>query len=234
MEEVFRTIEGFEKYQISNQGRVISNVGKQSKFLKPQTDAIGYHHVRLYPEEPIFGTYGGTRGKKPKLEKVHRLVATSFIPKPSDEDIWQVNHKDGNKTNNDVDNLEWVTAADNMLHSWQTGLRDNAAEKAALKRYKAVKLIHPDGTIEYYQSRKHIILGTGIPSATLRLRIKDGKTISKGKLKGCRVESCPELPVGEIYKKILNIEQKLLEYRKVQDYFKQKSMERRILKRNNK
>lgn len=227
MEEIFRTIEGFDKYQISNLGRIISNVGKSSKFLKPQTDAIGYQHVRLYPDDFRFGSYGGTRGKRPKLEKIHRLVATAFIPKPSDEDVWQVNHKDGDKLNNVVDNLEWITAAENMKHSWELGLRDNAADKAALKRYKGVKLIRPDGTVEYYQSRKHIVLATGIPHATLRSRITDGKVVSKGRMKGCRVESCPELPVGETYKKILNLEQKLLEYRKVQDYFKNKSKERR-------
>jgi hypothetical protein len=53
-------------------------------------------------------------------------------------------------------------------------------------------------------------------------------------MKGCRVESCSELPLGETYKKILNLEQKLLEYRKVQDYFKNKAKQRRIKERNRK
>lgn len=234
MEEVFRTIEGLEKYQVSNLGRVISNVGKQSRFLKPQTDAMGYLHCRLYPDEPIFGSYADGRGKKPKLEKVHRLVSLLFIPKPTEEDIWEVNHKDGNKQNNVVTNLEWVTRAGNMLHSWETGLRDNAADKAALKRYKPVKLIRPDGTVEYYQSRKHIVLGTNIPHATLTAKLLNGEAIKKGRLKGCRIESCLELPGGETYKQILNLEQKLLEYKKVQDYFKEKQRQRRVQQRNRK
>lgn len=55
----------------------------------------------------------------PKLEYVHRLVAKAFIPNP--DNLPQVNHKDFNKSNNDVSNLEWVSRADNIKHSHDNG-----------------------------------------------------------------------------------------------------------------
>jgi hypothetical protein len=55
------------------------------------------------------------------MEQVHRLVAICFIPNPNN--LAQVNHIDGNKDNNHVNNLEWMSNEENYLHSWRTGLR---------------------------------------------------------------------------------------------------------------
>ena len=228
-QETFKTIEGFEDYQISNAGRVISNKHGKNRFLKPQRDALGYYHVRLYPSDDRFGSYDKLKYKykRPKLEKVHRLVAMSFIPKPDSKDIWEVNHIDGNKENNDVTNLEWVTRGENIKHSWDIGIRDNAAEKAAPKRYKPVLVIAPDGTKLYYQSRKHAAMDFNLSISNMTYLLKMDKPVKKGRAKGYMFKAIQELPPGETFKAILNLEQKLLEYKKISEYYKNYARKRR-------
>ena len=97
------------KYQISDYGRAISlnyNGTKLVKDLSYITDKDGYKIVRLYYKN------------KAKCEKVHRLVAITFIPNPLNKP--QVNHKDGNKSNNHISNLEWSTAKENVNHSFKS------------------------------------------------------------------------------------------------------------------
>lgn len=112
------------KYQVSNYGRVkslsrITKVGiknvKQIKrkelILKQQLSTKKYLQVRLYDEDG-----------KGKTFKVHRIVAETFILNP--DSLLQVNHIDGNKENNKVENLEWCTCTENMKHSYNIGLRN--------------------------------------------------------------------------------------------------------------
>jgi hypothetical protein len=112
MEEKWKDIKGYEGlYQVSNLGNVKSlnyrSAGKEH-LISPGTDRGGYNILVL------------CKGKKAKSFKVHRLVANAFIPNPKNKE--QVNHKDGNKQNNKVDNLEWCTCKENMHHAWKTGL----------------------------------------------------------------------------------------------------------------
>lgn len=90
-------------YDVSIQG-VITNV-KTSKPLKPQLNNGGYHRVEL------------CGGPKKKKFFIHRLVAQCFISNPND--LPQVNHIDGIKTNNNVNNLEWCDASYNHKHSYR-------------------------------------------------------------------------------------------------------------------
>lgn len=95
MEEIWKDIEGYNgKYQVSNLGRVKSLKGSE-KILKPRVSNTGYKYVNLC-----------IQGKSKTL-KIHRLVAQAFLPNP--EGLPQVNHKDEDKLNNNVDNLEWCT-----------------------------------------------------------------------------------------------------------------------------
>lgn len=92
--EEFRSIQGYEGiYQVSGYGRVKSLKFGKEKFLKPIANSCGYLYVRL------------CKDGKSKCQNIHRLVAQAFIPNPLG--LPQVNHKDEDKANNRVENLEW-------------------------------------------------------------------------------------------------------------------------------
>lgn len=113
--EIWRDIKGYEGlYQISNLGRVKSMHGRRPRILKPGMMGTGYREGTGY----LFVIL--CKNGVPKKRKVHRLVATAFIPNTCHEP--QVNHKDGNKLNNRVDNLEWCSATHNICHAYRTGL----------------------------------------------------------------------------------------------------------------
>ena len=97
-----------ERYVITCSGDVFSVTGKSQKKLSPGTKPGGYLFV------------GMKVGGEFKYKMVHRLVAESFIPNPQRKP--QVNHLDGDKTNNQVDNLEWATPKENQMHASKNGL----------------------------------------------------------------------------------------------------------------
>ena len=100
MDEIWRDIEGYEGlYQISNKGRVKSLKWGKERILRPGIDTSGYYFVILYNDNVS------------KPFNLHRLVALAFIPNLYNKP--EVNHKDENKLNNCVENLEWMTAKEN-------------------------------------------------------------------------------------------------------------------------
>lgn len=123
-EEVWKDIEGFQ-YQVSNLGRVKSlgryiyyidgRTGKEcqrwsrERVLRSSTGTSGYDTTHLYKDDAERHTV-----------MIHRLVAEYFLDKVEGKDL--VNHKDGNKLNNNIVNLEWVTFSENVLHALDTGL----------------------------------------------------------------------------------------------------------------
>jgi len=94
------------KYIIFSEGKVFSFA--KDKLLSVFDNDRGYLGVNLW---------NGTKSIK---KYIHRLVALAFIPNP--ENLPDVNHKDGDKSNNTLDNLEWCTNQENMNHAWKTGL----------------------------------------------------------------------------------------------------------------
>jgi hypothetical protein len=116
-EEVWKDVPGYEgMYQASSFGRVRSPYqrGKGIYTLKPVMSSSGYFTVNI----------------KGKMPTVHRLVAKAFIPNPEVKRC--VNHKDGIKTNNNLDNLEWVTHKENLHHAIGLGLKIRVPMAAAL------------------------------------------------------------------------------------------------------
>ena len=106
--EIWKDIEGFEGlYQVSNLGRTKRLYkNDKEKILKPFSNKDGYLRVNLCKEG------------KSKQSKVHRLVAKAFIPNLDNKS--QVNHRDENKSNNKVENLEWVTSKENINYGTRT------------------------------------------------------------------------------------------------------------------
>lgn len=104
-------IKGFEeKYLISNTGEVYSFYLRDN--LKVQKNKYGYAYCQLSISKNNL-----------KYSLIHRLVALHFLPNPEDKP--QVNHIDGNKGNNTLENLEWATAKENTKHAYEKKLRNN-------------------------------------------------------------------------------------------------------------
>lgn len=127
--EEWKDINGYEgQYQISNCGRVKSLArdyfcGYQNRARKHQPEIILYQSTNLG-----YKLVGLSRDNKCFTGKVHRLVAQAFIPNP--DNLPEVNHKDGDKSNNNDWNLEWSTPKDNSAHARSTGLCNQNGENA--------------------------------------------------------------------------------------------------------
>lgn len=115
MTEIWKDVVGYEgRYQVSNQGnmksiRYLKTKDTYSiKQLKPKRNWDGYLRIQLWKD------------CKAVYVSIHRLVAQSFIDNPEDKPF--VNHKNGIKDDNRVENLEWVSQKENIQHAWETGL----------------------------------------------------------------------------------------------------------------
>lgn len=121
-DEVFKPIPNYEEYSISNYGTILGRSGNE---LIPNLNDIGYLYIRLCND--------GITTK----HRIHRLVAFAFLSNP--DNLPEINHIDGNKTNNHVSNLEWCTRKQNVEHA--TKVLDNMkwTEQRRIKFQKSMK-----------------------------------------------------------------------------------------------
>lgn len=108
MQEIWKSIEGYEGlYEVSNYGRIRSYHNNKHGLREIPKIIIGL--------DSTYKTIALSKDGKKESRTIHSLVAETFLDNPNQ--LKEVNHKDGNKWNNRVDNLEWITHADNMKHA---------------------------------------------------------------------------------------------------------------------
>jgi len=118
-EEIWKDVIDYEDYyQISSFGTIFS---KERKVYSESGILLRINSPKkVKPFEDRYQNVGLNKNRVQKRFNVHRLVAIMFIPNPKNKP--QVNHIDGNKLNNNVNNLEWCTSSENIQHSWDNGL----------------------------------------------------------------------------------------------------------------
>lgn len=120
-DEIWKPIDGFENYEVSNTGKV-----RLLTYSLIDSDGVS----RTYKGHELNQSINSSNYKKVILRKegkgynkyVHRLIAQAFIPNP--KNLQEVNHIDGNKYNNNIDNLEWVSKSENAIHAYNNELRN--------------------------------------------------------------------------------------------------------------
>ena len=156
MEEIWKPVKDFDNYNVSNFGNIkICKTDKLIKMTKPGN--IGYFKL----------TVKDNTGKCHTCQ-AHRIVAEAFVPNPDCKKI--VNHKDGNKTNNNISNLEWSTPSENTNHA----VKENLLKKHS---FKVDQFDLSDNLINTFDDVKHAEEKTGIKASRISANCKgDSKT----------------------------------------------------------
>lgn len=186
MKEIWKDIKGYEGlYQVSSLGNVRSldrykknrkgRYLQKGRILNKNYDKDGYLIVGLY------------KNGKGKTKKIHRLVAEAFIPNPEDKPT--INHKNGIRSNNCVENLEWATMSENQLHAYRVLNRDykipTKEQKQNYLRKKSKKVIQYEVQIilkekNRYESMKEAERNTGVSSSLISRCCKNLKDTAGG------------------------------------------------------
>lgn len=161
--EVWKKIEGFENYEVSNYGRIKSlnyNKTKKEKLLKERKTQTGYLRVSLCNNGKTFDNY------------IHRIVAKHFILINNDKK--HINHIDGNKSNNHYANLEWCNSSENNYHAYNIGLKKKGEENSLSKLTNKEVLFVKESSLSYPELSKRLNV-----SKSLICYIKKGKNRKK-------------------------------------------------------
>ena len=142
---MYKTIKNHPKYEINENGIIRD---KATLKIKSQyIGSTGYYMVSF------------SYNNKSKPQRVHRLLANTFISNPENKP--EVNHKDGNKLNNNLTNLEWSTHKENMKHAFSNGLANNTGIKNGMSKLteeqvKEIKRLLNEGKLSQYKIAKKI------------------------------------------------------------------------------
>jgi hypothetical protein len=152
----FKIIPSQPRYEINQES--IIRVADTKKIKQQYIGSTGYYMISC------------SYNNKTKPLRVHRLLAETFIPNPNN--LPDINHKNGIKTDNSIDNLEWCTHLENMQHAFKTGLANNTGEKngqAKLNKEQVqeIRKLLADGISQYkiaklYPVSRSAILGIKI------------------------------------------------------------------------
>lgn len=175
MEEIWKQISGYEgRYEVSNLGKVRSYAqNKKGKFVSGSLSKKGYIMVKLYDSNGVNKTY-----------PVHRLVAKAFIPNP--KNLPQVNHKDENKENNSIENLEWCTN-DYNIHYGTKIARTTAKLRCCPSTSKKIFSIDSNGMKKFYNSIGEAARQTGLIHPNI-IKVLKGERHTCGGLNWCYAE----------------------------------------------
>ena len=165
-----------KNYLVSEKGEIYSK--RFNKKLIPKQNWDGYLRIQIW------------ENNKCKFVAWHRIIAETFIPNPNN--LPCVNHKDGNKQNNSIDNLEWCTQQENVNHAWKNGMstHENHSKYGKIAQYDSNGNLTEIFSCPSIASEK-----TGISYFTI---LKCAKNKSKGKVYTWRfIENCNDYPERE-------------------------------------
>jgi hypothetical protein len=163
--EIWKNVVGYENlYLVSSFGRVLSLFKNKNKILKQISHPLGYMKVNLYKD------------KKMKTFFVHRLVAVSFLNNEKNKN--EINHLDGNKKNNNLNNLEWCFGFENIRHAHDSGLCEEQRKKTSIRlknnKIKAKEVLDLQTGI-FYPSLKKACNAVNLNPDIESYRIKQNK-----------------------------------------------------------